>query len=222
MFKPDAEESVPIVNAAIDSLLIWIPTSGRAGFDARQACGDMKANCLNYLRTDTLGPPLSDCFEKARLTGMTLMQMDEVRTQVAYQGARLVGAIVVRDACIELALAEMSRIIANMVFTSREDVENVQLTINDAFAPVEEEVADQMDSLTFRSLIGLHASITAYLVETARPLPRMLQWRFTQTWPTLVLSHKLYADAGNADLLRQENKIVHPAFCPTSGRGLSG
>jgi prophage DNA circulation protein len=222
MFKADAEEAAPIVNAAIDALLSWLPTSGRPGFDARQACGDMRANCLSYLRTDTLGPPLSNCFELARLTGMNLQQMDAVRAAAAAQGARLVGAIVVRDACIELALAEMSRIIINMVFASREDVDTVQLMINAAFAPVQEEVADQMDALTFRSLVGLHAAITAYLVDTARPLPRMLTWRFGRTWPTLVLSHKLYADAGNADLLRQENKIVHPAFAPTSGRGLSG
>jgi prophage DNA circulation protein len=129
---------------------------------------------------------------------------------------------VTRDACISLALSEMGRIIANTVFVSRDDVDNVRLLINAAFAPIEEEVADQMDSLSFRALIGLHASIIAHLVETARPLPLMLTWRFSHSWPTLVIAYKLYADASHADELRNENKVVHPAFALPQGRGLSG
>lgn len=222
MNKPDAEEAVGIVNATLDALLEWVPTTGRIGFDARHACGDVKANCEKYLRNDTLGPPLVNCFDLSRKAGMTLQQMDEVRSVTAAQGARLVGAIVVRDACIELALSEMGRIIGDTVFISREDVNNTRARVNAAFAPIQEEVADQMDSLSFRSLIGLQAAIVAHLVQTARPLPRMLSWRFARSWPTLVIAHKLYADAGQADVLRRENKVVHPAFAPASGRGLSG
>jgi prophage DNA circulation protein len=39
--------------------------------------------------------------------------------------------------------------------------------------------------------------------------------------PTLSIAYKLYSDASRADEIRSENKVVHPAFCPMSGHGLS-
>lgn len=222
MFKPDAEEAVPIVNVTVDALLRWLPTQGKAGADARRSCGIIKATALTLLRSDTLGPPLAASFQSAREAGLTLPQMDQVRLAAANQGASLVGAIVVRDACIELALVEMSRIIANTIFVSKTDVENTRSMVNAGFEPVEEEVADQMDLLSYRALIGLHAAIIAHLTETARPLPQMLTWRFAHTWPSLVVAYKLYANAGRADELKRENKVVHPAFVLPQGRGLSG
>jgi prophage DNA circulation protein len=39
--------------------------------------------------------------------------------------------------------------------------------------------------------------------------------------PSVALAHRLYADASRADELRNENKIVHPAFCLRDGRALS-
>jgi prophage DNA circulation protein len=221
MFKPDAIEATPIVNTTIDALLGWLPTQGRPGADARRACGDVKANCLQWLRADTLGPPLAEAFDLSREAGVTLPQMDNVRSITAAQSAYLVGAIVARDACIELALVEMSTIIGDTVFVSKPDVEAVRIVINDAFNPIEEEVADQMDSMSYRALIGLHAAIISHLTETARPLPQLLRFRFGFPMPTLLVAHKLYADAGRADELRRENKVVHPAFEIPQGRALS-
>lgn len=222
MYKADAEEAVPIVNTTIDTILNWLPSHGTGGADARHACGQIKAHCLQWLAADVIGPPLLRVFELARRAGMTLVQMDDVRLRTAQLGASSVGAIVVRDACIELALSEMGRIIADTVYVSRGDVEETKARINAAFLDIEEEVADHMDSMTYRALIGLHAAIIAHLVQTARPLPQMLTFRFARSWPTLVLSHKLYADASRADELRRENRVVHPAFALPYGRGLSG
>ena len=73
----------------------------------------------------------------------------------------------------------------------------------------------------YRALISLHASVTYHLYETARPLPQMLNFEFTQTRPTLVQSYRLYATASRADELRRENKVVHPAFSPRVGRALA-
>lgn len=221
MFKPDAVQAVPIVNATIAALLGWLPTQGRPGSDARSACGDVQANALTYLHDDTLGVPLARCFQLSREAGMSFLQLDAVRAVAAAQSASLVGAIVVRDACIELALVEMARTIADMIFVSRLDVGNVKGVINAAYAPVEEEVADQMDSITYRALIGLHAAVISHLTERARPLPQLLYFRFSMALPTLVIAHKLYADAGRADEIRRENKVVHPGFELPTGRALS-
>jgi prophage DNA circulation protein len=222
MFKPEIEDAAPIVIVTMDALLQWLPKQGHPGSSARRACGDVKARCLQYLRSDALGPPLAEAFQLSREAGLTLQQMDNVRSVAAAQVATLVGSIVVRDACIELALVEMSRIIAAVAFVSKLDVESVRdKIVNPAFAEVEEEVADQMDSIMYRALIGLHAAIIAFLTETARPLPRMLYFNFAQPQPTLMIAYKLYADAGRADELRKENKVVHPAFELPIGRALS-
>jgi prophage DNA circulation protein len=221
MFKADADEAAPIVVTTLNSLLSWAQTRGRTGSDLRTAVGDIEANVHTLLRTDVIGPPLLNCFQLAVNTGITLPQMDNVRAVAAAQTATLPGSIMIRDAMIEFALAGEGLVIANMTFVSRDDVEKVKGNVNAAFLPVEEEVADQMDAMTYRALISLHAAITFHLYATARPLPQMLRFEFVNRLPSLVMAYRLYADAGRADELRQENKVVHPAFSPSAGRGLS-
>jgi len=221
MFRQDALESVPIVNTVLNALLAWTATRGREGADLRAAVGDVKGRGLIYLQTDSIGPHLVECFDLAVAAGITLPQMLQVRTVAASQHAFLVGAIMVRDAMIELALASSGEIIAGMVFKSRQLVDQTRDAINLAFEAIEETVADDMDSMTYRSLISLHAAIIAHMTETARPLPRMLTFQFGFAQPTLVMAYKLYADAGRANELRAENKVVHPAFTRPRGRALS-
>ena len=108
-----------------------------------------------------------------------------------------------------------------MTFVSRGDVDTVIQSLIQPFEDAEEIAADSMDPATFQALVALHGAITNHLVKTALPLPRMLMFQFFDTLPSLVLAHRLYADAGRADELVAENKIVHPLFCPTVGRALS-
>ena len=49
----------------------------------------------------------------------------------------------------------------------------------------------------------------------------MIGYQFAEVLPTLVISYRLYGDASRADEVRDENEIVHPAFCPTIGQALS-
>jgi prophage DNA circulation protein len=221
MFKIDALEAAPIIIATLDAMLTWAPTRGRPGSDLRTAIGDIKANLESLLINNTIGPPLLECFELARTTGATLSQMNQVHSVATAQTATTPGAITIKDALIELALTIEAKIIADMVFVSRQDVEMIKGSINATFAPIEEEVADQMDAMTYRAIISLHAAITFHLYETARPLPNMLRFRFGISMPTLMIAQRLYADAGRADELRQENKVVHPAFMRSTGRALS-
>jgi prophage DNA circulation protein len=221
MFKVDALEAAPIVVATLDAMLAWAPTRGRPGADLRNAVGDIKANIQSLLINDVIGPPLLECFELARQTGATLSDMNQVHGVAAAQPAITPGAITIKDALIELALTIEGKIIADTVFVSRQDVEQVKSDINAAFAPLEEEVADQMDAMTYRAIVSLHAAITFHLYATARPLPDMLRFRFGIPLPTLIIAYRLYADASRADELRRENKVVHPAFMLPTGRALS-
>lgn len=221
MFKYDVVEAKPIVDVTLDALLSWTAMRGRAGADLRAAVGDVRAHAAKLLQDDLIAAPLIKCFDLARAAGITLMQMEHVRQVAVAQAAKSVGAIMTKDTLIELSLAIEGEIIARMVFVSREDVERARVTINAAFDEIEEEIADQMDAMTWRALVKLHAAIAMHLYETARPLPRMMNFRFNLPLPTLVLAHRLYYDAGRADELRRENKVVHPTFARQFGRALS-
>jgi prophage DNA circulation protein len=221
MLRDDAIEAEPIVEATLNALLAWAPTSGRTGADLRTAIGDTLAHVRELLQYDAIDQPLIRCFNLAYSTGINVNQIETVRRVAAAQSATLVGAIMTKDTLIQLALATEGYVISTMAFTSREDVDAIKIAINAAFEDMEEEIADQMDAMTWRAVLKLHAAITMHLVETARPLPQMLAYRFNMVMPSVVLAHRLYADAGRADELRDENKIVHPAFCLREGRALS-
>lgn len=221
MIKPDADEAVPIVRATLLRLLAVAPTRGRSGSDLRTACGDLMANAETLLRSDALGPPLVRCFDLAQVAGVTLPQLATVRAIPQAQSPATPGAILVNNSLIELSLATESAIIASTTFKSRQDVEQLKLQMNEVFKEIEEIVADMLDAITYRRIISLHAALTFHLIETARPLPRMLAYQFNSVFSTLKIAHWLYADPGRADQVLAENKIVHPAFCPRRGVALS-
>lgn len=221
MFKYDAQEAAPIVYVTLDALLEWTATRGRTGADLRAAVGIVKANTPALLQANAMARPLIQCFELARRAGINLQQLDHVRQIAQSQSAVSVGAIMTRDTMIELYCANAGLIIANTVFRSRDDVDRTKASINAAFDEIEETIADEMDAMTWRAISKVRAAIIMHMYETARPLPRMLNFRFNFPMPTLVMAHKLYADAGRADELRNENKVVHPGFARPFGRALS-
>jgi prophage DNA circulation protein len=93
--------------------------------------------------------------------------------------------------------------------------------MNEALVPMQDIAADEMAQMTYQALISLHAALAFHLEQTGRPLPRLLNFHFNQSSPTLVMAYRLYANAGRADELRDENKNVHPAFMLPTGRALS-
>lgn len=221
MFKYDAIEAKPIVDVTLDSLLAWTATRGREGADLRSIIADTKAFALPLLQSDLMADALIKCFEAAYLAGINLQQVKQVRLTAVAQPAISVGAIRTKDTLIQLALSIGAEVIGSMTFVTRDEVDKTREMINAAFADVEEAMADQMDSMTYRALLKVQAALSMYLYETARPLPRMLNFQFGMPMPTLVLAHRLYADAGRADELLAENRVVHPCFMRPYGRALS-
>jgi prophage DNA circulation protein len=221
MIKADATEAAPIMQRAMMTLAGAGSTLGDTGADLRQACGYLTANALKLIQTDTAGPPLADCFEKARKAGFTQAQLANVRSTVVAEKPVSLGATMIQNSLIEMCLATECRVIALMTFISREDVDLLKLKMNDAFNAMEEIAADDMAQVMYRALVSLHGALMFHLIETARPLPRLLQFEFNPPMSTLTIAHRLYYDASRADELRDENKVVHPAFAPTTGRALS-
>jgi prophage DNA circulation protein len=221
MQKVDAKEAAPIMQRSIAALLAAVPTLGRNGADFRTACGQLIANAEAWIASDQAGPPLAKCFDLARQAGATQPQLASVRDQTISEAPVSVGATMIRDSIVQMCLAAEGYVIANMTFVSREDVDALRDQMNDVFGFIEEAAADAMDQMTFRAVTELHAAVIYYLVQTARPLPRMVSFAFVTSMPTLTMANRLYADGGRADELRDENKVVHPAFAPPTGKALS-
>jgi len=221
MFKVDAQEAAKVCGRALQHMLELTATRGRTGSDMRTAIGDFLAQAEKLFIADAAGQPLADVFDAARDAGITLAQLDAVRAAVSNEAPKTVGATMVKNALINFTLSTEGTILAGTTFVSREDAEAMKLRMNDAFAPMEEIAADDMAQMTYQALVRLHAAITFFLIETARPLPRMLRYQFAQSLPTLIIAYRLYSDAGRADEVRNENKVVHPAFCKALGRALS-
>ena len=221
MHKLAVQEARPLIVTAMDLMMRSIASRGREGSDARTAIGDLLVRAEEYLLLNTIGQPLSDVFELVRNAGAPLQSFGRVYDVIAAEQPVSLGAILIKDTLIRFALITQSRLIVDMTFNSRDEVETVIKATNAAFAPAEEVVADAMDAETYRALITLHAATTQYLIETARPLPRMLRFQFASPLSTIHASHRLYDDAARADELRQENHVVHPAFMLPFGRALA-
>lgn len=221
MTRNDAKEAAPLVDRMLARLASFVPSKGHVGVNARTAIGDTRAHAYKLCIQDALGPPLDACFDQARQAGISFSQLEQVREQIEQEKPISLGARLVKNAGIRLSLATQGYIIAGMTFISRQQVDQIKNTLKQPFFDAEEIAADEMDQMTFQTLIALHGAITNHLVSTALPLPRMLRYQFYTALSSLVMAYKLYDDASRADELRKENKIVHPAFCPLIGEALS-
>lgn len=221
MNRQDAKEAAVVVNHMMTNLLTTVSAQGRIGSDARTAINRTRANAFELLMADAMGTSMAVAFESARLGGCTVPGMTAVRQQIEQEAPTSLGAILVRDTGINFCLAMEGKMIAAMTFVSRQDVEKLKTSLSQPFADAEEIAADAMDSMTYQALVKLAAAINNHLVSTALPLPRMINYIFFEPLPTLILSYRLYGDASRADEIRTENKIVHPAFCPPTGKALA-
>jgi hypothetical protein len=221
MNRYDAAEAAEIVDRAMVNLATCIPARGRPGSDARSAIGAVRVEGFTLLMEDAIGVPLDEAFSLTGAAGAAVAQIEAVRRQIALEQPVSPGAVLLTQALTNFCLATEGAIIAAMTFVSREDVERIKQSMMAPFADAEEAAADAMDSMSFQALIGLHATITNHLGKTALPLPRLLAFRFFEPLPSLVQAYRLYSDASRADEMRDANKVVHPAFCPLIGQGLS-
>jgi prophage DNA circulation protein len=222
MDRPDSVEAAAIIQRLTQRLAACIPSAGLTGAQARVRLGDLAAYAEIYLANDQAGEPLQTCFDLVRVAGASQKQFEDVRQQVEIQEhPQTLGGVLIQNACMYLCLAEQAQIIAALTFVSRQDVEALKATMRAPFDDAEELAADDMDQATYAALISLDATLTNFLVTTARPLPRMLGYQFGGPLPSLVIAYRLYSDAGRADQIIAENKVVHPAFCPALGQALS-
>jgi prophage DNA circulation protein len=220
MLSNDLDECVAIIGRTIKNLLATADPTIPA-FDLRLACGDILANAGDYIVEGTIGTSLGNCFNLARQAGATYQKMDNVRLAAQSETPQSVPAVIIAGTAIRFALIQQSYILAATTFVSADDATAMLVAVQQAFAPSEDFAANTHDTADYLALIALRAATTNDLATRARPLPRYVAYTLTQRMPALWIANRLYGDAERTEEIIAENKPVHPAFMPQSGRVLS-
>lgn len=193
---------------------------GEEGANLRRAVGLMVAD-TNMLDLSAFAYAFAVCLDLARFSKATLATMDRVRKAALDEAPVGLPAILTRDTIVRLTLACESRIVAQMTFRSRDEVDTVASSMNAAFNQASEVAADDLDAGNYTALVNLHGTVTAHLVERGRQLPRVIQYELQAVLPSLRMAQRAYADPTRHTELINENNVVHPAFMPLTGKMLA-
>jgi prophage DNA circulation protein len=162
--------------------------------------------------------------------GATFDNMYRVLNDLKLQTANTLPGQACSDAGIIYLLSALVQITAQTTFISRDDVHSYLTRMLSGFTPAVEVLADRGDVQTYRDVLALQAAMVHDMTQRARPLPTIIQYATESPFPALKLANWRYPDATrtkgfDTDMrvteLINENKIVHPAFCPTEGRLLT-
>lgn len=220
--SPERREIDGVMNRLLDLLSSTI--SSRSGLNSaalRTAIGDLRASYMNRLADGTFAAALLNCFNIIVETGGELPRLVTVHQQLFLEEPIGVTAEAIVQTAISYCLATEAKLITAIEFVSRDDVETLLKQTRDAFDFARERAADAEDSTYYRQLTALSGTVIKYLADTARPLARIVTFKMPGPMPALAVSERIYYAADRWEEIVNENKIVHPAFCPRELRGLS-
>ncbi len=222
MIWQDQDEISAIIQRIGPVVLSTIPAkSGSRASELRRLVGRLLASDSATIDSASFVAEFKACLDEARNVGATWLAMGNVRLAALAESPASLSAKVLVQAIVRLSLAAEARLITDLTFVSRDDVENVARTIGSAFEQAAEVAADQAQAGVYMAIISLQADVTKYLTDQGRLLPRVVQYRFAQAMPALAMSQRVYGNGSRSDELRLENKVVHPAFMPLDGRMLA-
>jgi prophage DNA circulation protein len=186
-------------------------------------CSYMTVNAANQLNLpqSPFFANFSACFNQAVVAGATFAQIDVVRV-LAMSLQPVSGlAIAVVNYATRMALIEQALILAATTFNSREQIDDFLNQINASCNAAEEIAADNHDNVAYTLMVNLHGAVVNDLSTRALPLPEIVTFNFAVRLPSLFLAQRIYQDASRNDTLVAMNRVSHPAFMPTTVRGLS-
>jgi hypothetical protein len=238
MTASEMKEALAVVQFFALAIITTVPgaQTGRALSDVRRKSNDVYTNAESLLRGDALnnglliGDALLDIVATAIAAGATFDNMYRVLNDTYKQTIVTLPGQACNDACIIYLLSALVQITANTTFTSRDDVHSYLQRMLSGFTPTIEILADRGDVATYREVLALQAAMVHDMTQRARPLPTIIQYLTAAPYPALKLANWRYPDATrtkgfDTDMrvteLVNENKIVHPAFCPVEGRLLT-
>jgi hypothetical protein len=218
--KAQLREIGKIIDRMAAAFLRFQVAVGPEALSLRTALGDLQAYYLDYFQEGTLGTVLLDCFTTATTVGFDLNEMDHVLNTLLDETPTAGLPTLFTQMAINFSVSQDAHILAAMTFHSRDDIDAMMVRMQAIFSVTIDHAADVMDSGVYAKLMELAAAVTRYLAETARPLPRMVQYEINPR-PSLAVANRIYADAARAEEIATENKVVNPVFCPRILRVLS-
>lgn len=192
-----------------------------ASAELRRLCGRAISDAPSLIRTQTLGPVFAQCFEQALKAGATMDDFARVRIAAGEIVVEHPPSVTIVVAAIRFALIGESRAISAIRFRSKAECDMLRERLTVAFDAAIEIAADRGEHEAMRALTALHAAVSYDLDQRGRTLPRMVDYRFARSLPSLVIAQRIYGDAGREPEIVAENRPSHPLFMPPSGRALS-
>ncbi len=211
-----------IINRLLDNLSFSITSqSGRDGAILRTRIGDIRSNYYSMLVEGTFPQKLLDCFNSATDSGATLDSLSVVHNDLFLESPDGEWSKSVVQMAIVFCLSTESTIASEIDFKSRQDVELLINKFKLVFDKARLLAADAIDSSAYQQLTALAGALTDHLANVARPLARMITFNLAKPMPALSISQYIYYTATRWEEVVDENKVVHPLFCPRTIRGLS-
>lgn len=220
--SPERREIDGLMTRLLDLLSSTI--SSRSGLNSatlRTAIGDLRASYMNRLAEGSFAEALAKCFTTIVEIGGELPRLVAVHEQLFLEEPVGDVAADIVQLAISYCLATEAQLILAIEFNSRDDVEVMLKQTRETFDFARELAADAEDSTYYRTLTALSGTVIKYLADTARPLARIVTFKLPGPMPALAVSERIYYEADRWEEIVNENKIVHPAFCPRELRGLS-
>jgi prophage DNA circulation protein len=237
MTAGEMKEALAIVQGFALAIITTVPGSqvGRASSDVRRKANDVYTNAELLLRDGTLndgshiGEAMLDMVTIAIAAGATFDNMYRLLTSMNLQTVNTLPGQACKDATVIYLMAALVQITSSTTFNSRDDANSYLTRMLQGFTPAVEVLADRGDVQTYRDVLGLQAAMIHDMTQRARPLPTLIQYSTASPYPALKLANWRYPDATRTPFdtdmrvteLINENKIVHPGFCPTEGRLLT-
>jgi len=190
--------------------------------DARRKIYDLRVNTEAAIRGNNLGTQLAEAVLATDLAGATYLGVENARQYLMSQVASrsLMTQIVFRSALL-MVLGLEANIIARRTYKTRDDVQQMILHCRDMFEAAKAIGIDEVDALVYQALNTLGGALIHNLSVSQLQMPRFVSYSLAAPMPSLYIANRVYADASRADEIANENRVIHPAFCPLNIRVLS-
>jgi hypothetical protein len=213
-------EITDILTRMSNQLMRFTTMQGRPGAELRVAIGIMLTNIGRAVSDATLPDEMANVFDAAYDAGIQLSGVEPALASLRSELPTTNGSVWTTQAAIMYALATECRVIADMSFRCREDVEKIQGQMKLNFDMAKEWAADEMDNVVYGRLVDLAAKLARYLADVALPLPTVVYYNLKPV-PALAWSYRIYADANRTEELMADNRVIHPLFMRELVRALS-
>jgi hypothetical protein len=224
------ESATNILIGMLNTLLSSIPPSQTPERDTvRVLINDLRSNADAAIRGNTLGTQLQAIFNACVPAGATFAGIEATRQYLMSQaGSTSVFSQIVLSNSLVMTLALESQIVANMSFTTQNDIRNMIAYMAGAFDDAKALGIDEIDVGVYQALNAMGGSLINHLSRSELQLPRYMTYVSGISMPSLYLANRIYASEGGTSSIEtrsseieDENGVVHPAFCPRTLRVLS-